>query len=106
MWKKYKEYHIHENGKIIGLSGRIIKGTTNSKGYLQTTGKDKKKYLIHRLVAECFLKCPGDFESYQVNHIDGNKTNNCIQNLEWLTPKQHVEVDRNRRINKNMKYND
>ena len=42
IFKKYKDYHISEEGVIIGLSGKIIKGSKNSKGYLQTQGKDKK----------------------------------------------------------------
>ena len=98
MFKEYNGYRISEDGVILGTSGRIVKGTKNSKGYYQTTGKNKKKYLIHRLIAECWIDCPGDFCSYQVNHIDGNKSNNCVKNLEWLTPKEHVIVDNNRRM--------
>tara|TARA_B100001093_G_scaffold496560_1_gene542389 strand:- start:2748 stop:3077 length:330 start_codon:yes stop_codon:yes gene_type:complete len=102
IFKKYKDYHISEEGIIIGLSGKSIKGSKNSKGYLQTQGKDKKKQLIHRLIAECWIECPGDYNYYQVNHIDGNKLNNCVINLEWLTPEEHVDADRKRRINNNI----
>ena len=101
MFKEYKEYNINENGVILGISGRIVKGTKNSKGYLQTTGKNKK-YLIHRLIAECWIECPGEFTLYQVNHKDGNKLNNCVSNLEWLTQKEHINVDRKRRMLENL----
>jgi len=106
MFKKYKDYYINEDGVILGISGRNIKGTINTKGYLQTTGKNNKKYLIHRLIAECWIDCPGDFKFYQVNHKDGNKLNNIVENLEWLTQKEHIRVDRERRLSQNMlKYN-
>tara|TARA_B100001287_G_C22624006_1_gene501565 strand:- start:616 stop:978 length:363 start_codon:yes stop_codon:yes gene_type:complete len=106
MFREYKGYRINKSGIILGVSGKNIKGTKNSKGYLQTTGKNKKKYLIHRLIAECWIDCPGDFNYYQVNHIDGNKLNNSITNLEWVTPTEHIRIDNNRRINeKNIEEN-
>ena len=98
MFKKYKDYMINTEGVIIGTSGKTIAGTKNSKGYLQTTGKNNKKYLIHRLIAECWINCPGEFIEYEVNHKDGNKLNNNIDNLEWLTPEEHREADKKRRI--------
>lgn len=101
MFKEYKGYHINEDGVVLGISGKVIKGTKNSKGYYQTTGKNKKKYLIHRLIAECWIDCPGDSKLYHVNHIDGDKSNNCITNLEWLVPKDHCNVDNKRRLSKN-----
>ena len=106
MFKEYNGYRINKEGVIFGVSGRIIKGTKNSKGYLQTTGKNKKKILIHRLIAEGWIECPGDFCCYQVNHIDGNKLNNSIANLEWLTPIEHAKVDNIRRLNEQNKLNE
>ena len=103
-WKEYNEYLINKNGTIIGPSGRIVKGTKNSKGYLQTQGINKKKILLHRLIAECYIKCPGEFNEYQVNHIDGNKINNNPNNLEWLTNSEHKIKDSIRRKNDIIKY--
>ena len=78
---------IEIDGKVIGVRGREIRGTKNSKGYIQITIKGKK-HLLHRLVAKKYvLGCTADKNC--VNHIDGNKTNNHALNLEWCTPKEN-----------------
>lgn len=55
--------------------------------YLQVTLSDNKAYSIHRLMAITFLSGP---QKEHVNHIDGNKQNNAIDNLEWATPKENT----------------
>lgn len=65
---------------------RVLKPYKNSWGYLLVDlRKDNKRYLkcVHRLVAETFI--PNPENKAQVNHKDGNKLNNNIENLEWCT---------------------
>lgn len=50
--------------------------------------RNLKYHFVHRIVASAFL---GEYDDLVVNHIDGNKQNNCIQNLEWCTSKENTE---------------
>jgi len=88
----YKNYIITKEGSIISLyTGTQLYVHTNKKGYqfvrLCANGKSKT-YLVHRLVAECWLPNPDELP--QVNHKDGNKANNCVWNLEWCTCQENV----------------
>lgn len=58
----------------------------HTNGYLRVTIFGKGEY-VHRLVAQCFIENPNDYP--EVNHKDGNKENNSIENLEWCTRSQN-----------------
>lgn len=75
-----------EDGRHATYKGRSIKTSINSNGYLIAglwkNSKSKVVY-IHRLLAEHFI--PNPHKKKFVNHIDGNKLNNNLTNLEWVT---------------------
>lgn len=74
------------------LSEKILKPVDNGHGYLFVTlvidGDVTQKY-IHRLVAETFIQNPNDLS--EVNHKDGDKGNNNVDNLEWVTPSYNMK---------------
>lgn len=83
----FENYEICDNGDVYNLTtAKILKGSIGENGYkyyrLSKDGK-KKMFYAHRLVAEAFIDNPTDLPV--VNHIDGNKLNNNINNLEWTT---------------------
>lgn len=84
------------NGILVKLSNmgrlkknnRIMLGSKNG-GYI-TTKLSKKNLYIHVLIAKSFLK-NNDIKKSIVNHIDGNKSNNVITNLEWVTQSENMK---------------
>ena len=89
----YENYEIDETGKVINLATKNqLKGSISEHGYLYyRLSKDgkKKKYYAHRLVAEAFIPNPNGLPV--VNHIDGNKLNNNIENLEWVSYSENTQ---------------
>lgn len=91
-------YQISNYGNIKSLSynksgkEKLLKKFLTKYGYetvsIQENGKSKTKW-VHRLVAELFI--PNPENKPQVNHIDGNKSNNRADNLEWATGSENVQ---------------
>lgn len=85
---RVKSYY-GKNGRLTDKE-KILSGKVDKDGYMEVRlcKKGQVTYKrVHRIVASHFL-C-GD-ESLQVNHKDGNKSNNCVDNLEYVTPKENV----------------
>jgi hypothetical protein len=87
-WRPFFEgiYLVSNLGNIRRADGRVKKSSISNNGY-RIFGAFKegarKNILVHRAVAECFMgACPSGLE---VNHKDGNKLNNCAENLEYVT---------------------
>lgn len=86
-------YSAREDGQIIyNKTGKIKIQRKLNKDYMGISidykGKKSKAY-VHRLIAKTFIPCEN--QSLQVNHIDGDKTNNHVSNLEWVTLESNLE---------------
>ena len=90
-WKEIKgfsgKYSVSNTGKIMShITNKILKPTFSNTGYTHVqlyNDSGSKVLLIHRIVAEAFIDNPEN--KPEVNHIDGIKSHNSVDNLEWVT---------------------
>lgn len=91
-------YQISNLGRVKSVTRNLIRKIQVNKkhiyGYCEITlSKNNKdfRYKIHHLVAEHFI--PNPYNKPQVNHIDGNKLNNTVSNLEWVTYEEYKKYE-------------
>lgn len=91
--EKYPNYAITKDGKIFSfITNTMLTPHVGDAGYLVVSliGKKRTNGHIHRLLAETFIYNPDPKVYVEVNHIDGNKLNNSLDNLEWVTGCQNI----------------
>ena len=92
MWKTIEDhpnYEVSSDGDVKNSkTGKILKPVATYNGYLRVT-LNGRLCRIHRLVADAFL-VKGDGYT-QINHKDGDKRNNRVDNLEWCTPSENIK---------------
>jgi len=88
----YPDYKISDEGQVFSKkSNKVLKEClrNNYPGVTLLNETGRKDHPIHRLVAKAFLI--GEPNQTQVNHKDGNRKNNQVENLEWCTPSENIQ---------------
>ena len=101
MWKDIKNYEglyeISDEGEVRNyVTKKLLTGDINNFGYYRVKlykNNKQKTFFRHRLVAQAFIPNPNNFS--EVNHIDGNKSHNYKENLEWSS-RTHNEREAHR----------
>ena len=100
----YENYLIYEDGRVFSKNNnKFLKPDTIRSGYFQIAlykNKERKRFLIHRLVALHYVNNPHPDKYNVVDHLDRNKLNNNRTNLRWV---DNYINSQNRTINKNNK---
>lgn len=107
IWKDiqdWEEYSVSNYGRVFSkYKNKLLSICEKDNGYKMVglhRNKKVKHKMVHRLVAEAFIPNPDNLP--EVNHIDENKSNNCVDNLEWVTHRQNCNHGtRNIRVGEN-----
>ena len=98
MWKDVQGYEglykINAKGEIWRVNKNKPLKPHRCQGYLRVSlydGGKQRKFYVHRLVAFSFLDEPSNKDRNEINHKDGNKLNNSVSNLEWLTCQENLK---------------
>lgn len=88
---RFHDYEVCLDGRIWSWkTNKFLKPSSNGRGYqhivLRVNG-ESRDYYLHRLVATAYVPNPDNLP--EVNHKDGNKENNCFDNLEWVTSSEN-----------------
>lgn len=92
--KGFERYLVSNHGRVKSICNKVeivMRQQLHYRGYkvLWLYNGSRKKVFVHRLVAEVFLENPDEKEV--VNHIDSDKANNHITNLEWMTFSENTQ---------------
>ena len=94
-WKPHpvqKDILVSDDGRILSYKKGThieLKQSDNGCGYYRVGVGHSNPMYVHRLVAETYIENPEPEVRTQVNHKDGNKKNNTISNLEWVSPSEN-----------------
>lgn len=87
------DYEVSTESRVRSMRyGNILKQTPTKIGYLQVTFQvqyKRKTFYVHRLVANAFIPNPNGYTD--VNHINEDKTDNRVENLQWVSHKQNMQ---------------
>lgn len=100
IWKDIKEYEglyqISNFGRVRNRNNKLLKiryvgkkPYTPSACVILSKNSVAKTWILHRLLGMYFLECPPNYKELQINHIDGNRLNNKLSNLEWCTASEN-----------------